>query len=79
MKFKKSRRLRAHARNIIKLCYIFIILCALYILKVNIFPESDFERYLAMKETALMLEYVFHSTLILCVGTFMLEKIVFRE
>lgn len=53
---------------IFKLCYLLIIVSALYVLKLNLYPESLLERVLAMHQTRVMVEYIFHSTGILICG-----------
>lgn len=65
---------KAQARTIIKLCYILIMTVELYILKVNIYPESAYESMLAKFATELMLEHILYAFLILICGAVLLER-----
>lgn len=76
MKKKISQKTKLHILNFIKLCYILIILCALYTLKVVIYPESTYEILIMPYQIYLMLECIFHATLILIIGNALLIRLL---
>lgn len=66
---------RENVYYIFKLLYLLIIVSALYVLKLNIYPESAYESMLAIHQTPIMLEYIFHSTAILICGGALFSRV----
>lgn len=64
------------AYNVIRLCCMLVIISALYILKVNIYPENAYEIHLAVFQTELMLECVVYAFIILILEGFLIYRTV---
>ncbi|MBO5374214.1 MAG: hypothetical protein J6A54_02040 [Clostridia bacterium] len=47
-----------HAFNYIKLCYLLILTVAMYGLKLQVYPESDYEMLFALTKTNFLIESV---------------------
>lgn len=71
---KITERERAHLRNFIKLCYILIIISALYSLKIFINPEGAYEMLVAPHQMSIYLENIFWSLMITISGNALLER-----
>jgi hypothetical protein len=63
-----------HTINIIKLCYILILACSLFALKVLIYPEGEYQVLLAVTQIPIFLESLSLS-LVICTC---LSVVIFR-
>ncbi len=71
---KITARERAHIRAFIKLCYILVILSALYALKIFIYPEGCYELFVAPHQKGIILEHLFCSLIVVISGNVLLER-----
>ena len=66
-----------HTFHFIKLCYILIIIVSLFGLKLAIYPEGEYQAWLAISASSILIEGVIYATIICSVLSYAIVKVLY--